>query len=329
MLRPVLLAVVFGVGVAGCGVTYLDSYLCANPDGAHLDANGVSDPCHVRDPDAGTGDAGASCMGECLPLGPNDLFENGEKSWSQGPIEDPDCVRLVDEILVLAMVINLSEPPTASPAEPSPPVNAPAPAPSPPPAEKPAPPGEKPAAVGPDPDPDPGPDPEAARVRLALGSGVQLGDGLTPSPMFSLNVGVRWPVVSIALEARSDLPLTGTSTGGVPVQTHVVAGAVVGCLHASSLYLYGCGIFAAGLQRGGDPRSASGLMSTVYAGAGGRGGVEIPLTPRVAVQLTGDLLAAIHPIAIRGQMNADDPLREVWRSTPVAGAIQGGLVAFF
>ena len=262
-------------------------------------------------------------------VGTMDLFENGEKSWSQGPIEDPDCVRLVDEILALAMVINLSEPPTASPAEPSPPVSTPAPAPSPPPAEKPAPPGEEPAAVGPDLGLGPDPAPEAARVRLAFGSGVELGDGPTPSPVFSLNAGVRWPVVSIALEARSDLPLTGTSAGGVPVQTHVVAGAVMGCLHARSLYLYGCGMFAAGLQRGGDPRSASGLMSTVYAGAGGRGGVEVPLTPRVAVQLTGDLLAAIHPIAIRGQMNAGDPLREVWRSAPVAGAFQGGLVAFF
>ena len=90
-------------------------------------------------------------------VGTMDLFENGEKSWSQGPIEDPDCARLVDEILALAMVINLSEPPTASPAEASPAVSTPAPAPSPPPAEKPAPPGEKPAAVG----PDLGPDPEA------------------------------------------------------------------------------------------------------------------------------------------------------------------------
>jgi hypothetical protein len=249
-------------------------------------------------------------------VGTMDLFENGEKSWSQGPIEDPDCARLVDEILALAMVINLSEPPAAAP---SPPINTPAPAPSPPPADKPAPPAEKPAAV----------DPDAVRLRLAFGSGVELGDGPTPSPVFSLNVGMRWPVVSVALEARSDLPLTGTGADGVQVQTHVVAGAAMMCLHASALYLYGCGMFAAGVQRGGDPRSPSGSMSTAYAGAGGRGGLEIPFSPRFAVQLTGDLLAALNPIAIRGQPNAGAPLRELWRSAPAAGAVQGGLVAFF
>lgn len=250
-------------------------------------------------------------------VGTMDLFENGEKTWSQGPIEDPDCARLVDEILALAMVINLSEPPAAAPSAPSPPATAPSPTLLP--AEKPAAPVEKPAAV----------DPDAVRLRLAFGSGVELGDGPTPSPVFSLNVGVRWPVVSVELEARSDLPLTGTDADGVQLQTHVVAGAVMMCLHASSLYLYGCGELAAGAQRGGDPRSPSGYTSTAYAGAGGRGGLEIPDSPRFAVQLTGDLLAALNPIAIRGQPNAGAPLREIWRSAPAAGVVQGGLVAFF
>ncbi|MEP7127034.1 MAG: hypothetical protein ABJE95_39240 [Byssovorax sp.] len=253
-------------------------------------------------------------------VGTMDLFENGEKSWSQGPIEDPSCTRLVDEILALAIVINLSEPPAAPPAATSLPASPLAPTPSPPPAEKPTPPVDQPTAAV---------DPDAPRLRLAFGSGIELGDGPTPSPVFSLNVGVRWPVVSIALEGRTDLPLTGTGASGVQVQTHVVAGAVMMCLHASSLYLYGCGVFAVGVQRGGDVRSPAGYSSTAYAGAGGRGGVEIPVTPRFAVQLTADLLAAINPIAIRSQPHDGDPLREIWRSTPVAGAVQGGLVAFF
>ena len=90
MLRPVLLAVLFGVAVTGCGVTYLDSYLCANPDVAHLDANGNSDPCHVRDPDAGMGDAGASCMGECLPLGPNE-WTKPQLLWIGAEADAPAC----------------------------------------------------------------------------------------------------------------------------------------------------------------------------------------------------------------------------------------------
>jgi hypothetical protein len=63
--------------VTGCGVTYLDSYLCVNSDGAHLDENGDSDPCHVRDRDAGTGDAGtgSTCTGNCVPRSPSGWSE--------------------------------------------------------------------------------------------------------------------------------------------------------------------------------------------------------------------------------------------------------------
>ena len=93
MLRPVLLALVFGVAVTGCGVTYLDSYLCANPDGAHLDASGNADPCHVRDPDAGTGDAGMDplCPGNCVPRSPSGWSEPVLLAIGAETAPPPEC----------------------------------------------------------------------------------------------------------------------------------------------------------------------------------------------------------------------------------------------
>jgi hypothetical protein len=41
------------------------------------------------------------------------------------------------------------------------------------------------------------------------------------------------------------------------------------------------------------------------------------------VHVAGDVLATFNPITIRSN------LHEVWQAGPVAGAAQGGLVAFF
>lgn len=236
-----------------------------------------------------------------------EAFENDGKTWFPDPIVDPSCARLVNDILALSIAIELSEPPPAAPPA-TPPIVATAPR-----AEQPAPPPES----------SPPQDPEAMRFRLAFGAGVEIGVGVAASPVFALNVGVRWPIVSVALEGRTDLPLTGTGEGGAPIQTHAVAGSMLGCLHVRSLYAYGCAVLALGVQRGGDTRSPSAYASTAYAAAGGRIGLEIPVTPRFAVHLAGDVLAALNPIAIRSNFH------NVWQSSPVGGAAQGGLVAFF
>ncbi len=107
------------------------------------------------------------------------------------------------------------------------------------------------------------------------------------------------------------------------MQTHVVAGSLLGCLHATALYAYGCGLLALGVQRGGDARSPASYPSTAYAAAGGRVGLEIPFASRFAVNVAGDILAALNPMGIRSNLTT------VWEAAPVAGAAQAGLVAFF
>jgi hypothetical protein len=245
-----------------------------------------------------------------------EAFENDGKAWSPGPIADPSCARLVNEILALSIAIELSEPPTRPP--------------EPPPAALPiaatAPPADQPRApavrLGPQ-------GSGTLRLRLAFSTGVEIGVGPTPSPVFALAVGVRWSFVSVALEGRTDLPLTGTGEGRVPVQGHVAAGSLLGCLHASALHAYGCGLLALGVQRASDARSPSSHSSTayhsstVYAATGGRVGLEFPFLSRFAVHVAGDVLATFNPITIRSN------LRNVWQAAPVAGIAQGGLVAYF
>lgn len=90
VLRPVFLAVLVGA-LTGCGTTYLDSFLCTNPDRTHLDESGEPDPCHEHDADAGgAGDAGHPCTGECLPLGPNE-WTKPELLWIGAEADAPAC----------------------------------------------------------------------------------------------------------------------------------------------------------------------------------------------------------------------------------------------
>jgi hypothetical protein len=154
-----------------------------------------------------------------------EAFESDGKAWSPGPITDPSCARLVNEILALSIAIELSEPP---PRPPDPPPAAPPIVATAPPANALRAPVARLAPQG----------SGAMRLRLAFSTGVEIGVGPTPSPMFALNVGVRWSMVSVALEGRTDLPLTGTGEGRVPVQAHVIAGSLLGCLHASALHAY-------------------------------------------------------------------------------------------
>jgi hypothetical protein len=66
-------ALLLNIGtVVGCGFFYLDLFTCPDPDLEHFDSRGKPDPCHERDPDAGTDAAkadvaNAGCPEACVP----------------------------------------------------------------------------------------------------------------------------------------------------------------------------------------------------------------------------------------------------------------------
>ncbi|WP_437755456.1 hypothetical protein [Sorangium sp. So ce1389] len=172
------------------------------------------------------------------------------------------------------------EPPHASPeAQPSASLRARA-APPPPPRRAPGPARAAPPAV-----------PPSVRPRLQLGAGPVLAAGFAPgvSVGFSGFVGLRWPDASLLLEARGDLPATtNIPHPGVTVDTSWLGGSVVPCLHEA--WFFGCGVVTAGQLRYSLRATGASPDTRFHVGVGLRAGAEAPLSPRLAAQLTADLL---------------------------------------
>jgi hypothetical protein len=242
-----------------------------------------------------------------------DLFDSeGATFATMGEMVAPTCQMLVVKVVALWIALQLTDPP------PPPPVPAPVPPPTalpPTPPSLPAPP-EAPPLEAPTP---------AIRLRLGAATGIELGVGPTPTPLFSLNLSLHpttAPILSLAIEARADLPLPATGDDGSRVHALVVTGSLLACFHAFDGVLYGCPMFTAGLISSGERYAASDARG-VYAASGARLGVAIPLSShRFAVTLAGDVLGTLHPFRLLVET------RPVWQNGPVSGAAQLGFAAF-
>ncbi|WP_437743437.1 hypothetical protein WMF39_49505 [Sorangium sp. So ce1504] len=205
-------------------------------------------------------------------------------------------------------------PPPSAPGDAAPPVSPDAPPKAP--ASKPPHPVAAPAR------PVPRPRPPPDRPRLQVGAGVLLGAGVAPSVAvgFSGFAGVRWERFSLSLEARGDLPIDAEPYRGWIYGVSGVSGSLVPCGHAD--WFFGCALATAGGLW--NVRDSTGReLALPYAGLGFRAGLEVPLSARLAGQLSGDLLINIHRTHIR-------PLHgEGWSAAPVSEAVALRLVAFF
>jgi hypothetical protein len=217
----------------------------------------------------------------------------------------PDCRTLLANLAVRIEIV-LTDPPLA---------------PAPPPAPALPPPLTVLPAVAPIEAPRP---PSSRWLRLGAGNGIEIGTGPTPTPMFSLNVGLALPPLSIAFEARTDLPLNGTGENGARVHAQIVSGSLLTCFHGfSDGPFFGCAMFTVGALVGADQRYATGAESALYSAAGARLGVAIPFASRrFAFHVEGDVLGTLHPIELRFD---EQP---VWRTGSIAGALQAGFFAF-
>ncbi|WP_437952818.1 hypothetical protein WME98_20445 [Sorangium sp. So ce296] len=226
------------------------------------------------------------------------LYDGGGQLRGNYERSAADCRALVDDVsltlsVALRPLLSPSAPDATAPAEapPGPPPAAPAPrppassraqaAPPPPPA-----PGRTPSPARPAPPSSPPPAPP----KLQLGAGPVLAAGFAPglSVGFSGFVGLRWPDTSLLLEARGDLPVTTAPRPGLTVDTSWLGGSLVPCLHGT--WFFGCGVITAGQLRSDLRAKKTFLETRVYLGVGLRAGAEAPLAPRLAAQLTADLL---------------------------------------
>ncbi|WP_437590003.1 hypothetical protein [Sorangium sp. So ce1000] len=203
-------------------------------------------------------------------------------------------------------------PPSSAPGDAAPPASPDAPSEAP--ASKPPHPVAAPAR------PDPRPRPPPERPRLQLGAGVLLGAGVAPSVAigFSGVAGVRWERFSLSLEVRGDLPIDGEPYRGWTISA--LSGSLVPCGHAD--WFFSCGLATAGGVW--HVRESTGRERALpYAALGLRAGLEVPLSARLAGQLTGDL-----------SINTLRPSYRLlhgsgWTAAPVSEAMALRLIAFF
>ncbi|WP_437955462.1 hypothetical protein WME76_28625 [Sorangium sp. So ce119] len=137
------------------------------------------------------------------------------------------------------------------------------------------------------------PGPSLAWPRLQVGLGALIAGGIAPAPAVgvSASVGARWEAFSLSLEGGWHPPVAAEPYRGRVFGVSWLGGSVVPCGHAASFF--GCGLVTTGRVRYSGLVNFDGEAELPYAGLGLRGGVEIPFSDHLAVQLTGELLANI------------------------------------
>jgi hypothetical protein len=127
-----------------------------------------------------------------------------------------------------------------------------------------------------------------------LGAGVEGALGAAPGASlgFVARAGVGQRTWSVDLEGRADLPSKTTRADGTGVRASLLLAEVVPCLHAG--VFVACPIVAVGALNGeginvGTPQRAA----TVYASAGLRAGLEVPIVSKLAATFHTDLVAPI------------------------------------
>lgn len=236
------------------------------------------------------------------------------------------CESVVEGLgFVAALKLDPAGPPAGRPAAPipSPPI-APAAsaigtpigsAPIAPPIAPPAPPIADPAA------------PIETRPKIQVGLAGGVGFGVSPSTVAgigAINVGIRWPALSVQLEARAFPIASGAGAGtasSATITTGLFGAAAVGCAHWRALA--GCGVLDVGALRATAPADhpVTAVVTSVRAGL--RAAAELPLGDILAIKVSGDALLGLQ----RPALKLDGAV--AWTAPVIAGGLQAGLVVSF
>ena len=111
---------------------------------------------------------------------------------------------------------------------------------------------------------------------------------------------------------------------GVRVSTWLAGGSLVGCGHYR--WLQGCALLTvAALTATGHELLEAQSSTRAYAGAGARGGLEVPLSGRLALTVQGEIVipfGRVHLVDARSR-------ERLWSTKAVSGGLGLGVLLFF
>jgi hypothetical protein len=246
----------------------------------------------------------------------------GENGMAQGvrelTSEQETCSELFDATaLAISIALDMTDPPAAAPA-PAPPSLAepeisPAVA-----AEKPS----WPPPVRADADVSSQQTLWTPRVRWTVGVDSVIDVDTSPSvaPGLALSIRGRVGAFSMGLEALGDVSVPSTLGLG-RVESSVAAGALVPCGHVGVVFLCAVGELGRWTAWGLDVIGSQ-TRGTLFAEAGGRVGLEWPLSETLALRLRGDGLANLHQSGL-------ELVGRSWAAQPVSYDVGLGVVTTF
>jgi hypothetical protein len=155
---------------------------------------------------------------------------------------------------------------------------------------------------------------------LRFGLGAQAGLGVAPAPALGLLVvgSGRHRNASLAFEYRLDAPASRAVAGGVNVESRLVTGAIVPCVHVDPGFACATGML--GTVAATSDGSGARDDSTTYAAAGLRLGTEWRLGGPLLLRTHADLLANLK----RFELELDGT--RVWEMPGFSGSL--GLALF-
>ena len=162
-----------------------------------------------------------------------------------------------------------------------------------------------------------------ATLFLRFGLGAQAAFGVAPAPAAGLLVvgSGRRGSVSLGLEFRLDAPASRAVASGAEVESRLVAGALVPCLHYDPGLL--CAVGMLGAVEATSDAAASREDSATYAAAGLRVGTEWRLSAPLVLATHADWLANL----TRPSLELDG--ESVWKTPVFSGSLGVTLLGSF
>ena len=178
-------------------------------------------------------------------------------------------------------------------------------------------------APPPAPPPAPAPSPKTRELGYRLGAGGVLGLGVAPkvSGGLFLAAGISYARYSLDVEGRIDFSTEKSYAEGSG-ETALRLVQLAPCIHIS--WALGCVIGGAGvLSVDGRDLATAEHHSSLFALAGVRGGVELPIAGPIAARATADVQVPLTRTTLT--IGADD----VWTTAPVTAAFSLGILGKF